>query len=215
MFVSFFLNLLSPPHCAYCKVFLQSRVPLCITCNVAIIPIASHVIKLTESNKIVVHAIADYQEPLRALILAKQRSDHVAILQLAEIMIERLSLELLDFDCIVPIPLHWYRKAWRGFNQTELIAQVISRKCKKPVVPLLQRSRRTTFQSTLSAEQRIHNVQGAFTCTKKMIEQYTGKKILLVDDLMTTGATLHEAGSVLLASKPISISAVVACRVIS
>jgi Predicted amidophosphoribosyltransferases len=162
-----------------------------------------------------IYAVADYQEPLRTLILGKQHSDHIAILQLAEIMLERLPLGAVEFDCIVPIPLHWYRKAWRGFNQSEIIASAIARVYNKPVAHLLKRSRRTVFQSNLTAIERASNVRNAFVLSEKIASQYVGKKILLVDDLMTTGATLYEAGHVLLGLKPICISAAVACRVVS
>ena len=122
-------------------------------------------------------------------------------------------MSTLDFDYIIPIPLHWTRYAKRGYNQAEEMAYIISRHSAKPVAHLLKRSKRTPFQSLLPFEKRTQNVADAF----KIISEnpmYVGKKFLIVDDVMTSGATLKAAVKQLRTLKPALITAVVACRVV-
>ena len=114
---------------------------------------------------------------------------------------------------IVPIPLHWTRYIARGYNQAFEIASVLALKSKKPVISCLRRVRKTEYQAVLSAEHRKKNIQMAFSVMKNP-EYIEGKHILLVDDLMTTGATLQEATKILLKYKPKKISVVVAARVV-
>ena len=114
----------------------------------------------------------------------------------------------------VPIPLHWTRFAWRGYNQADEIAQVLAQKRGKPVVHLLQRIQRTRYQAELESPQRKENVKKAFTLRVADKNLYQDKHIILVDDLMTTGATLQAAAKELFKLKPASITAVVVCRVI-
>jgi ComF family protein len=91
------------------------------------------------------------------------------------------------FDAIAPVPLHW-RKQWqRKFNQSELLARAISRRTAIPVVKALKRVKPTATQAGLSNSARRRNVAAAFQCRRP--ELITGKRILLIDDVMTTGST--------------------------
>jgi len=91
------------------------------------------------------------------------------------------------FDVIVPMPLHW-RKLWqRGFNQSELLAREIGRRTNVPVKNALRRVRFTSAQAGLTNAKRRLNVSGAFRSKKN--GSLEGKRVLLVDDVMTTGAT--------------------------
>ena len=89
-------------------------------------------------------------------------------------------------DAIVPMPLHW-RKQWsRGFNQAEVLAGVIARRTGLPVVKGVRRRIATRVQAGLTNAQRRANVAGAFAAHRRRV---AGKRILLIDDVMTTGAT--------------------------
>ena len=101
-----------------------------------------------------------------------------------------------NFDIIVPVPLHWTRKFTRTYNQSELPAKFISRELNKPCVPdALKRIKRTKNQKFLSGKERHKNLRNAFKANRKYIEN---KKILLIDDVFTTGATLSCAAEELL-----------------
>lgn len=100
-----------------------------------------------------------------------------------------------DNTIIVPVPLYKYRQNIRGFNQAELIARYLSKRMDLPGGSALIRQINTTNQVSLSRTKRLVNLEGAFLCTDK--ELVWGKNILLVDDVMTTGATLNECAKIL------------------
>jgi len=159
-------------------------------------------------------AIMEYRDPLKHLILTKSRSDIVTAYDIGHLMFEYTNIRHLNFDYIVPIPLHWTRYAWRGFNQAEEMSKILAHKSGKPLVHLIKRKRSTPFQSSLASFKRADNVKDVFAINAHDPALYQGKHLLLVDDLMTTGSTLKEAGKTLLKLKPRSITAVVACRVL-
>jgi ComF family protein len=108
------------------------------------------------------------------------------------------------FDAIVPVPLHWRRRWDRGFNQAELLAAGLSASTGLPLRNALRRLRPTAAQAGLSNAGRRRNVTQAFGCNRP--QAVTGKRVLLVDDVMTTGATatacaraLKNAGAVYVA----------------
>lgn len=91
------------------------------------------------------------------------------------------------FDLVVPMPLHWRRQWQRGFNQSELLARATARRSGIPMVNAVRRTRATAAQAGLSNAGRRENVAGAFRVRKpRAIE---ARRVLLVDDVMTTGAT--------------------------
>ncbi len=92
-----------------------------------------------------------------------------------------------QFDLVVPMPLHWRRRWQRGFNQSELLARLIARRCGIPLVNAVRRTRATQAQAGLSNARRRENVAGAFRVRKP--QKVQGRRILLIDDVMTTGAT--------------------------
>ena len=94
-------------------------------------------------------------------------------------------------DLVVPVPLFPTRKRERRFNQSELLARVVAARLGVPCEPgVLTRTRRTETQVGLSANQRRVNVQGAFAVPEGTREALAGRRVLLIDDLMTTGSTL-------------------------
>jgi ComF family protein len=91
------------------------------------------------------------------------------------------------YDVIVPVPLHWHRRWSRGFNQAELLAHEVSRHRRIPVLKALRRSKATLNQAGLTSAGRRRNMAAAFQPCDGM--DIRGKRILLIDDVFTTGAT--------------------------
>lgn len=90
-------------------------------------------------------------------------------------------------DFVVPVPLHFFKKFKRGFNQSELTAKEIAKNINKKMCPdLLKRGKYTVPQFGLNKEERIENLQDVFTVNKKYINAVKGKTVLLVDDIATT-----------------------------
>lgn len=107
------------------------------------------------------------------------------------------------FDVITAVPLHWRRRWQRGFNQAELLAREIGRKSGVPFARTLRRVRATRAQAGLSNTARRRNVSTAFECRRNSRARLAGKRVLLIDDVMTTGSTaaacaraLKDAGAV-------------------
>lgn len=99
-------------------------------------------------------------------------------------------------DFIIPIPLHHLKKAERGYNQSYYIAKGISSIYNIPIMArAIKRNRFTPSQTALNLDERKENIQDAFTF--KMKKKLSGKKIILVDDVITTGSTITECGKVL------------------
>jgi len=95
----------------------------------------------------------------------------------------------------VPIPLHSWRKRWRGFNQAEVLCQILSQQLSLPSTSVLVRCKSTKVQKNLKKDERIKNVSGAFKLAPKA--DIKEKNVILVDDVTTTGATLLEAAKIL------------------
>jgi len=91
------------------------------------------------------------------------------------------------FDALVPVPLHWKRQWQRGFNQSGLLAREIARRSGIRAVNALRRRKSTEAQAGLNNTARRRNVGGAFECKRPGLVE--GRRILLIDDVMTTGAT--------------------------
>jgi ComF family protein len=116
-----------------------------------------------------------------------------------------------SFDAVVPVPLHWRRKWQRGFNQAELLARHISKKRQVPVVQALQRRKSAGVQASLSVAARRRNVAGAFTVKPGV--NLSGKRVLLIDDVMTTGATGSACAAALKRGGATSVSLLTLARV--
>ncbi|MDR1519906.1 MAG: ComF family protein [Planctomycetota bacterium] len=137
-------------------------------------------------------AVARYRRGARKLVLALKFGGETEIARpMAGLMAERLrSAGFGDIDWIVPASLHPARRRLRGFDQSRLLAAHLSRETGIPLRwDLLRRIRPTRPQSTLSRAARFENAQGAFAASPEI----AGGRALLVDDVMTTGATLRDS----------------------
>lgn len=117
-------------------------------------------------------------------------------------MFQRIFIhEKLDIDIIIPVPIHWTKLIFRKYNQAALLASDISKLLKIPSnCILLKKQRHTLSQSTLSAQKRSKNLKNAFYVDKTKTNLIKNKNILLIDDVMTTGATVRECSKVLIKS---------------
>jgi len=114
-----------------------------------------------------------------------------------------------DIDALLPVPLHWRRLAFRGFNQAFEISREIRCRHGLPLVTGVVRCRATGSQSGLSAAERRSNVRHAFTARQRLTAQH----VLIVDDVVTTGATARQLGRVLLDNGAGKVSVLAVARV--
>jgi ComF family protein len=153
-------------------------------------------------------AYDDMSKPMVLGMKHGARKDGVAVF--ANWMVEAAT-HACEADLIVPVPLHWTRLWARGYNQAGWLAQAIARHLNKPYGPLaIVRKRRTPSQNGLSFAGRTRNVAGAFA----VAQDVSGKHILLVDDVYTTGATLNACAKALLRAGAISVDGVALARVV-
>ena len=114
------------------------------------------------------------------------------------------------FDVIVPVPLHPARERERGFNQAALLAELLATKAALPLRSVLERIRYTTTQTAYDRAERMENLHNAFRLRKN--RDVRELRVLLIDDVLTTGSTLSECARVLKAAGAISVHAATAAR---
>lgn len=206
-----------PSFCRECSFLIEQDHILCAPCVESLPKIASIMLPISKKSYITVHAISKYEGTLRKLILQKNFGQWRQFSALARIAHKHLNLNNLKPDCFIPVPLHWTRKLWRGYNQSAILAEEYAKLTNAPVLDCLTRSRKTPFQSALTKEFRETNVKKAFAIKQAHFnaipQNITGKHIVLVDDVMTTGATLVEMARLLNHYEPAKITALVVCRV--
>jgi competence protein ComFC len=114
------------------------------------------------------------------------------------------------FNLIVPVPLHAARRRERGFNQAELLGIALHRISRLPMKNVLQRTRYTTTQTQFDRQERMENLRGAFRLRQR--DNVQDLRVLLVDDVLTTGSTLSECASVLRKAGALSVHAATVAR---
>ena len=160
-------------------------------------------------------AAALYAGSSRTLVLALKHGDRPDIAQAMGRWMARAAADLIaEADVMTPIPLHWRRFLTRRYNQSAELSRVMARETGVPHGPnLLRRMKPTEMQRSRSALARARNVEGVFAVPPHMVEVVRGKSLLLVDDVMTTGATLNAAARALREAGAAQISVVVFARV--
>jgi ComF family protein len=114
------------------------------------------------------------------------------------------------FDVVVPMPMHWWRRWRRGFNQAELLGREVGRRLGLPMSSAVKRKKATATQTGLTSSARRKNVAGAFVVSSP--ERLSGKRVLLVDDVLTTGATVNACAGVLKAAGAVYVAVVTLAR---
>ncbi len=154
-------------------------------------------------------AMSHYSFPVDAAIKAFKfgRKLHYAPAFTEILFASRNSLPR-DIDAVLPVPLHWRRKAIRGFNQASEIARPVAKLLNVPLVQGVHRRTATPFQSGLAAKDRVRNLRGAFEARLKISHAH----VLIVDDVITTGATMRALAKVLLSSGVAKVSSLAIAR---
>lgn len=160
------------------------------------------------------YTLGRYSDDLREAVLRlKHAGEESLATGLARLLVERhaSAWESAEIDVVVPIPMHWWRRAWQGHNGPDLTAALIARRLKVYDYPrLLCRKRRTRPQAGLSRPERRENVRGCFSLRRGY--RVDGARVLLVDDILTTGATCSEAARTLKRAGAASVSVAVLGR---
>ena len=161
-------------------------------------------------------AAVRYDEVARTLVHALKYQDRTDLAPTMGRWMARAGRELLDgADMLIPVPLHW-RRAWRRrYNQSGALARVIQDQSGvKLRADLLSRVRATEQQVGLSRAQRASNVQGAFEVSTDRRPEVAGRHVILIDDVLTTGATLDACARALLRAKAAQVDVLVFARVV-
>ena len=190
--------------------------PICDSCGDPLSRPGTHCRDCSAQRSAVTRAraIGEYEGALREIIHALKYAGRLSLAKpLASEMRVRGKDLLEDVDCVVPVPLHWRREHQRGFNQ----AREIARHLGPPVVCALVRRRATRPQVELAADHRRANVADAFGASRSWwrAPDIRGRKVLLIDDVSTTGATLDACARVLQLVGARSVHALTAARVIT
>ena len=157
------------------------------------------------------YSFGSYEGSLQQLIhLFKYAKVESLADTLGHFMLQALPLEA-NFDLVIAMPMHW-RKRWeRGFNQAELLAEPVARRYGLRLAKNLRRTRYTKSQAGLTEADRHANLRGSFEVWRA--EQVAGRRILLIDDVFTTGSTLRAAAEVLKAAGAAHVAALTLARV--
>jgi ComF family protein len=156
-----------------------------------------------------------YDEASKRLILGFKHGDRTHLARALAGWMHRAGREFWGkADCVIPVPLHRWRLFRRRYNQAALLAEGIGALANKPVlIDGLRRPKATPIQGRMNRKQRQANVKGAFALHPRRREEIRDKTIILIDDVLTTGATLNECSRVLLEGGAKSVSALTLARV--
>ena len=188
------LDIIYPPKniCIICESEFIGICPLC----------KSKIQRVKENDEILSYGY--YNGVLKKLILEfKYNKNFVAGSILAEFLCEIIKNNAMDIDYIVFIPSSKKAMKERGFNQCEYLAQELKKRLNINICKDVIRNKNVMEQKLLSRDERINNIKGAFSL--KSNKNIKNKKLLLIDDVITTGATLYECQKILIENGAISI----------
>ena len=199
------MTFIAAPHCNQCGTPFEIELApgaLCGAC-MADPPVYRHA-----------RAVFRYDDASKPLLLRFKHGDRTSAAPSFARWLARAGAELLaDTDLIVPVPLHRWRLWRRRYNQAALLAQALAKIAQVPCLPdALDRVRATPSQGTLGRARRRRNVQGAFRLGRS--DRVTGRRILLIDDVLTTGATVDECARVLIRGGAAAVDVLTVARVV-
>lgn len=226
------LNFLLPPHCPICqKKILDSNAvcgkcfgklnfisgAICQKCGKPLPYKEAKICAACLQKPPIYHraiSVLKYNETSKALILPFKHADYIELTPLlAQWMSNRGKNLILDCDYLIPVPLHITRLFKRKYNQSALLAKEIARVYHKGYLPsILIRTKHTESQGHMGAKQRKENLKNAFKV--RNTNKIKGKKILIIDDVMTTGATVNECTKTLIKAGAQSVDILTLARVI-
>lgn len=203
------LAFIAPPYCAGCGTpfEFEDRSAQGILCGACI----AHPPVYARAR-----AALRYDDGSRSLILRFKHGDRTHSAPAFGRWLARAGEDLLsDADLIVPVPLHWTRLFARRYNQSALLAHALGRESGRPVlIDGMERRRRTPSQGRLGRAGRERNVRGAFAVPSGRRARIEGRRVLLVDDVLTTGATMEACARALLSAGAESVDALTLARVV-
>ena len=211
------LDLALPPICAGCG---EEGVPLCPSCRPALqvrlgLPPGTPM-GLPDGPPdplAQVEWCAPFAGVVRhALHALKYAGERRLAEPLGEAVAERWAAAGGGGDLLVPVPVHESRRRERGYDQAELIALVAARRLRVPMVSAVERTRATIAQYRLDRRHRAANVATAFAIRPGLASRVVGRHVVLVDDVLTTGATVAATAAILLGAGAASVSAVTVAR---
>jgi ComF family protein len=161
-------------------------------------------------------AVARYDEVPRMLVHRLKYADQERLARPIAALMARAGAELLtEADIVVPVPLHRWRLWRRRYNQAMALARIVAEAARLPCDPfLLARVRPTRHQVGLTRAQRRENLQGAFRVPQEGRARISGRRVLLIDDVFTTGATANAAARALLRGGAASVDVLCFAQVV-
>jgi len=205
-----FIDFLAPRSCVFCGTLCKPcESSICGACFVDLPwnePAVSPTPGMFERSIAMLH----YAYPIDVAIKAfKFKRKLFYASAFSEVLCSAQDLLPDGIDALLPVPLHWRREAFRGFNQAMEIAKPLASRLRLPMLRGFKRSQATPFQSGLAARDRARNLRRAFTATRIPTQSH----ILIVDDVLTTGATVQAVARVLRANGVSKVSVLTVARV--
>lgn len=232
--LSSLLNLLFPPQCLVCQQAVSDHGTLCAECwgkmrfitdpfcAVCGLPFEFAIGEGALCGGCLralphfarARSVFRYDEASRALVTRLKYADQQHLSAIYGKWLTSCGRELIAAsDIIVPVPLHYWRFIGRRFNQSALLAYSMKKHCKLPVMPdAIKRTRATLPQPGLTRKQRRDNVRGAFKVPARSAAFLKNKRVLLIDDVMTTSATIGECAKTLLKAGAMQVNVLTLAR---
>ena len=187
---------LFPPRCIGCDAWVENDAQeICPDCrdNLNFLTAPAHLPKLKTKYCNSVYSLLAYEEKVVGWISQFKYGRKFYIGRILGTQMAAMNLPWKSYDAILPVPLHWSRQALRGFNPAHILAHQIGTAHNIPRFPYLQRIKATPQQTKKTAEARLANVHGAF----QTLGRFHKGRLLLIDDVVTTGATVNESARAL------------------